>query len=273
MKTYGIFIATAILSATTGYAADPVRIASSGANVGAIELLIAEFRKSQPDARFTPVEVVGTGGAVRAAIAGAQHLAFTSRALTGAERADGATEIEYARTPFVIVVSNKTAIDAISRAQLAEIYAGRLTRWPDGTRTRPVLRTADDIDTSILKSLSPAIARALDDALKRPGMIVANSDREAADFAEKTAGTFAASTLGLVLSEGRALKALRLDGVEPSLKELESGQYAPHKRLFVVHGRQPLPETAKRFVAFLGSAQAKALLARTGHLVPPFAER
>ena len=58
MKMRGIFIATAIVLATTGYAAAPVRIAGSGANVGA----------------------------VRAAIAGSLHLALASRTLTEAER-------------------------------------------------------------------------------------------------------------------------------------------------------------------------------------------
>lgn len=273
MKIRGIIVAVAILLAVTGYAAEPVKVAGSGASVGAIELLITEFRKLQPDARFGPAEAVGTGGAVRAAIAGGLHLALASRPLTEAERAGGASEIEYARTPFVLVVRTGTPVEGISRAQLAEIYAGKMTRWPAGTRVRPVLRAADDIDILILKSLSAGVAQALEEALKRPGMVYAATDREAADIAEKTPGAIAASTLGLVLSESRTLKVLRLDGIEPSIKALESGQYPLHKRLFVVHGKQPLPETAKRFITFLDSAQAKALLARTGHLVPPFTHR
>lgn len=274
VKTVVAALFAAILALEAGSpAAQPLRIAGSGANVGAIELLVAEFAKSHPGARFAPIQAVGTGSSIRAATAGALDFALTSRPLSDAERALGLTQIEYARTPFVIVVSSKMALDAISSAQLAEVYAGKLTRWPEGVRVRPVLRPADDGDIAILKAISPAVARSLDEALKRPGMMVAATDRDAAEMAEKTPGAIAASTLGLILTEGRAVKPLRLDGIEPSREALASGRYALQKRLFVVHAREPLPETAKRFIEFLGSAQAKALLARTGHLVPPFAAR
>ena len=197
----------AILALEAGSAAaQPLRIAGSGANVGAIELLAAEFAKSHPGARFAPIQAVGTGSSIRAAAGRALDLALTSRPLSDAERALGLVQIEYARTPFVMVVSRKMALDAISSAQLAELYAGKLTRWPEGARVRPVLRPADDGDIAILKSLSPAVARGLDEALRRPGMIVAATDRDATEMAEKTYGAIAASTLGLILAEGRAVK-------------------------------------------------------------------
>jgi len=51
------------------------------------------------------------------------------------------------------------------------------------------------------------------------------------------------------------------------------GRAAHYKRLYMVTGGKALPPEATRFIEFVGSPAAKALLARTGHLVPPFRER
>ena len=70
------------------------------------------------------------------------HIALTSRPLTDAERAAGAREIEYARTPFAIVVRHDSRIESITRTQIATYFSGAVDSGPDGVRVRPVLRPA-----------------------------------------------------------------------------------------------------------------------------------
>lgn len=250
----------------------PVRMAGTGAAVGAMELLIAEYSKARPDVIFRPVEAIGSSGAIRAVMAGSLDIALAARPLGDAERAAGASAIEYARTPFVIAVATKSPVKSISRAELARVYHGTLDSWPDDVRVRPVLRPADDIDTDHLRALSPEIAAALEAALKRPGMPIASTDREAADIIERTRGAIGPSSLGLIQSESRELRALALDGVQPTLQALQAGEYPHHKRLYMVTGKKLSP-AAREFMEFVGSAAGRALLARSGHLVPPFKGR
>lgn len=251
-------------------AAEPIRISGTGAAVGAMERLAAEFRKSHPQARFAPVEAIGSPGAVRAVLAGALDIAVISRPLKDSERAAGAQAIEYARTPFVIAVSVKLPVNAVSRTELARIYDGDLQTWPGGTRVRPVLRDPEDTDTLMVSSFAPEIGAAMQKALRRPGMLIANTDREAADIVERVVGAIAPSTLGLIQSEARALRVLALDGVTPSLETLESGAWPHHKRLYMASGAKGFTPQAARFVEFVGSPKGRALLRHTGHLVPPF---
>jgi len=270
MKVLTFALAAALSLAAPAAVAQTIKIAGTGAAVGAMVLLAAEFRRSEPGVSFGSIEAIGSGGAIRAALAGALDIALISRPLGAADAAAGARAIEYARTPFVLAVSSSLPVRTITRAELARIYAGSMDAWPSGGRVRPVLRPADDIDTRYLKALAPEVGLAVEQALKRAGMLVASTDREAADIIEKTPGAIGASSLGLIWSEARAMHALALDGVAPSLQALESGAYPHHKRLYMVIGKKGLTPQAKRFAEFVTSAPGKALLKRTGHLVPPF---
>lgn len=269
----GLAVAAVIMVALCQTAsAQVVRMAGSGANVGAINLLIGEFRKQQPAAQFAPVEAVGSGGAIKAVAAGALHIALVSRALKPEERASGVREIVYARTPFVVAVRADSQVRNVSAAQLAEYFSGMLEAGPDGVRVRPVLRPANDVDTELLKQLSPKLSLVLEQALGRPGMLVAATDKEAADLIERTVGSIGTTTLGLIQAESRKLRALPVEGKAPTLAALESGAYPFHKTLFlVVSEKAELPADARKFVEFVSSAPARALLKRTGHVLPPFA--
>lgn len=251
--------------------AQSIRIAGSGANVGAIELLVTEFRKQAPQVQFSAVEALGSAGAVKAVASGALQIALTSRPLNEAEKSLGVSEIEYARTPFVVAVRADSKMMGVSAEQLARYFSGTVDAGPDAVRVRPVLRPANDIDNVLLRRMSPAAGSAVEQALKRPGMVIASNDREAADVMERTVGAIGVTTLGLILSESRQLRAVPLDNLSPSLAAFEAGKYPHHKRLFlVISEKHPVPADARKFIEFVRAPAGQALLRRTGHAVAPF---
>ena len=69
------------------------------------------------------------------------------------------------------------------------------------------------------------------------------------------------------MSEKRALRALKLDGKEPTLTNLASGAYPYHKRLFLVTGAKR-SAAVERFIAFVRSPAGRKILAGSGHWVP-----
>jgi phosphate transport system substrate-binding protein len=118
----------------------------------------------------------------------------------------------------------------------------------------------------MIKDMSPALREALGEAEKRKGTAFAVTDQDAADSLEKIQGALGPTTLAQIIAEGRSLKALRLDGVEPGVGALADGRYPHHKRLFLVTTAKSTP-MASEFVAFVKSATGRAILARTGHWV------
>jgi phosphate transport system substrate-binding protein len=264
-----IAIAIALLLgfAVRGTAADAIRIGGSGSTLGTMQLLADAFAKQDPEFRAAIVPNLGSSGGIRALAAGAIGLAATSRPLRDAERKLGLAEIEYGRTPFVFAVTTRSMVTAITLRQLADIYGGKTASWPDGTPIRIVLRPASDIDTDMVKGVSPELRQALSVAEQRPGVAFSVTDQDAANDIEKIPGAIGPSSLALILSEKRSLRALKLEGVEPTAGNIASGVYRYHKRMFLVIGAKR-PPAVQRFIAFIRSPAGRRILTQTGHWIP-----
>ncbi len=220
-----------------------------------------------PESPVTIVPSLGSRGGIKAVLAGSIGLAVVSRALDERERMLGAVEIEYARTPFVFAVSAESRVTAITSGELADIYSGKMVTWADGSSIRLVLRPASDIDTVIVKDISPEIRRGVLGAQARPGVRVAVSDQDAATDLEKIAGAIGPSTLALIVSEKRPLRALGLDGKEPTLMNAASGTYPLSKRLFLVTGAKR-PAVVEQFVRFVQSPAGRKVITSNGQWIP-----
>jgi phosphate transport system substrate-binding protein len=262
--TIGIALA---LVCTPGRAAEEMKIGGTGAALGTMHILAARYTSMNPGVRVTTVPSLGSAGSIRAVLAGAIGLAVTSRPMNESERKLGAVETEYARTPFVFAVSAKSKVSAITSAELADIYSGKLAAWPDGSAIRLVLRPASDIDTAMVKNLSPEIRRGVEVAENRPGVQFSVNDQDAADDLERIPGAIGPSSLSLILSEKRALRALRFDGREPTAANGASGAYPHYKRLYIVTGPNR-PAVAERFMAFVQSPDGRKILAGSGNWIP-----
>ena len=248
-------------------AADALKIGGTGAALGTMKLLADEFIKNNPEVRFTLVSSLGSGGGIKAVAGGAIDLAVTSRPMNESERKLGVTEIEYGRTPFVFAVSAKSRVSAITRGELADIYAGKMVKWADGSPVRIVLRPASDIDTEMVKNISPEIGQGLAAAEQRPGVRFSVNDQDAAEDLEKIPGAIGPSSLALILSEKRPLRALQLDGKEPTPANAASGAYPYYKRLFFVTGAKR-SAADERFTAFVQSPAGRKILESNGHWIP-----
>lgn len=248
-------------------AVEEFKIGGTGTALGTMQLLAEEFVAGNPDIRVTTVPSLGSGGSIKAVVAGVIGLAVISRPMNESERKLGAVEMEYARTPFVFAVSAKSKVAAITSRELADIYAGRKVTWADGSPVRIVLRPASDTDTEMVKNISPEIRQGLAAAAARPGVQFAVTDQDAANDLERIPGAIGPSSLAVIVSEKRALRALKLDGTEPTPMNAASGAYPHYKRLFLVTGAKR-SAAVERFVAFVQSPAGRKLLATNGQWVP-----
>jgi len=263
-------LATVVLACTLGPAwsqAEEIMIGGTGGALATMKLLGDAYSKNHPETKIIVLPSLGSGGGIKAVIAGAIQVAVSSRPIKDSETSLGASAFEYARTPFVFVVPLKSKTQAITSADLVDIYSGTRDRWPDGTRIRLVLRPVGDSDSDMVKSISPEVKQAKLRAEKRPGMLFAVTDQEAADNIEKIAGAFGTSTLAQLVSEQRALRPLRFNGVEPSAQTVADGRYPYFKPLFIVTSPKS-PASAQLFAEFVRSAAGREILARTGHALP-----
>ncbi len=247
--------------------AEEIRIGGTGNALGTIRLLGEAFSKSNPDIKVVVVNSLGSSGAIRAVPKGAIDIGLTSRALTEDERAIGIKDVEYARSVTVLAVHAKSKATALTHDQLADIYAGKLANWPDGSVIRPIMRQPGDDNTRQIRELSPTLEKALAAAEQRPGLAFATTDQDAADKMESTPGAVGVTTLALIISEGRQLRPLMLDGVEPNVKNASSGKYPLVKKFFFIS--KPTPSAmAQQFMSFVGTPAGNEILTQSGHWIP-----
>lgn len=237
-----------------------VRIGGAGTTLGTMQEIATAYEKAYPGEKATVVpKSLGAIGGVEALLAGELDIAMATRQLTDAERGQLRME-EFARIPFVFAVSSSTRTSNVSSRQLLEIYQMKMVEWPDGSRIRLVLRPAKVSDTMFLKELSPEWRKAMEDLDRRSGMIRHETAQEAASAVETTPGALTTSTVNLIVTEKRAMKALIVDGAEPT-----SVNYKYFKPLFMV--TFPKRSAAvERFVVFVRAKAAQDILARTGHI-------
>lgn len=257
-----LFLLIGVLPTEAG--ADSYRLGGSGSTLATVRTLADAFARREPGFSLTVSTNMGSSGAIRALSAGAIDIATVSRPLRPQESAGGLTWKVIGRSPFVLATSHALPQN-LTAQQLADIYAGRQTAWPDGTPIRLVLRPRDDSDTEMLRSVANSLPPALEVAYARSGMTIAITDQEAADMLQRLPGSLGTATLSTLVSEKRTLRPLALEGIAPVHLGRPNPNYRYFKPMAIVLPRQ-VPAQLQRFLEFLGSAEARLILDREGYI-------
>jgi phosphate transport system substrate-binding protein len=263
--TLGICLWGASLSGNC-LAAEPIRINGSGSALDMMKPLVKAYLKANPDVGIAMEKPLGSSGALKALLAGALDIVVSSKQLKPEEIAKGAQLKGFGRTPFAIVSEKSVPKQDITTRELEAIYAGTTVKWPNGENIRLVLRPREDIDTQILRGLSPGMDSALAASLSRPGMIVAVTDPEAYNTVVRTPGGLGATGLTSIVTEKLPLNVLSLNGVKPTPKNLANGTYPLFKEFGFVTTPRTSP-AALKFLNFVYSPQGRSTAAKAGVLV------
>lgn len=253
--------------AAPSVAAETLRVGGTGSSTPLVTKLFAAFHRQAPAAELVQPSSppLGSGGALKALAAGQIDLAMIGRPPSPSEAAAVGRSFTLASTPFALATQGGRRASGFSRDELAAVYEGRLRHWDDGKPIRLVLRASMESDSRALKSLSPAMAAAVDTAAQRPGMARGDDDLSTVDLLSQVSGSLGPTSLGLLRTLDLRLDLLPLDGVAPTLANLKSGRYPWRKTLTVVLPARP-SALAERFAAFLAGAEASELLRRYGYL-------
>ena len=102
----------------------------------------------------------------------------------------------------------------------------------------------------------------------RPDVPVASTDQDNAELAQSLSGSFVQAGLSQIVTEKRKLQLVPIDGVEPSLANLENGTYPYEKPFYMVF--KSGNRNAEALIKFLHSKAGLDALRGTGSL--PFSE-
>ncbi|MDD2270713.1 MAG: substrate-binding domain-containing protein [Desulfuromonadaceae bacterium] len=261
-----LFLSVVLVYTGTCHAADTVRINGSGNALDMMQPLINAYIKTNHNAHIVMAKPLGSSGAIKALLADALDMAIVSRDLKTEEAAQGAMLMRYGKTPFVIVTEKSVHRSGISTKELEDIYTGKTGTWQEGKKIRVVLRPLADIDTLIMRGLSPGMNSAITASHTRPGMVLAITDLDSYATIKKTPGGIGATGMNSIISEKLPLTMLSLNGIKPSLKNLASGAYPLAKEISFVTTAKTTPATWK-LIDFIFSAKGRAIAGKAGVLV------
>ncbi|HEY8566855.1 MAG TPA: substrate-binding domain-containing protein [Beijerinckiaceae bacterium] len=258
MRAIGGVVAALILAPWSAGAAE-LRIVGTGDGIDLLRALGAAYTAEYPDVTVVVPPSIGSGGGIAAVGSGREVLARVARPLSEGERAQGLVGVPLMRLPSAIFVHPSTGVTTITAAQLADIYAGKITNWSEvggaDARIKVVRREDADSTLTVLRQTMPGWnGLTITDRSK-----LATTTQEAISTVETVPGAIGFGPYGRHLEP--ALTVLRIDGHHPL-----DPSYPSAVLVGFVHRDGALPPPAQDFVSFAASPKAKAILASLGGL-------
>lgn len=246
---------------STAAGADTVRVGGTGAVTALLKAVAPMFEQFSPGDRLEIVVGMGSSGGIVAVQRGAIDIAMSGRPVS-AKEGIGLNDRPLLETPFVFA-SGVNLLPNLSRADILKIFSGQMLNYADGSPIRLILRSRNDAYTTLLINSIDGMKDAMAKARARTELPVAGTDQDNMDEARSLPGSLAGFPLTQLLTETNALYHVRYEGVEPTLKAMQSGTYPLKLRIDAVT-RVDQTAVVERFFSFMMSDQAAARIEEMG---------
>lgn len=243
-------------------------LGGSGSSVPLTLKLLEAYLAVRPAARLKILASIGSTGGIKAAHKGKVAVGLASRPLRPMEKTWGLTVVPYASAPLVFAVHPSVPVDGVTLESLYALYEGRQRRWPGGGAVLVVMREEGDSGAELLMERYPRFKEIFPRAWQSGIWRVEYREDDAAAAIERFKGAVGWSDAGLVKLQGRNVKILSVDGVEPSAANVLSGRYTLKRELSFVHS-EGVSDEVRAFLDFVKSPEGAAVIRRHGYVPLP----
>lgn len=234
----------------------PVSVIGSTSIQPFAELLAQEYEKKYPD-RKVDVQGGGSTAGLQAVASGLADIGMCSRELSP-EEAGEFTAVAIARDGLAIVVNRENPVGSLSVEQIRGIFSGRIRRWQEVGGTDEPIRVITREESSGTRDCFVHLVMR-DEKISREAL-VQESSGAVKELIQGNPGAIGYISLGLV---GKELKAVLVDGVEPTPEKVLEGRYKlVRPLLFVTKG--PAAPKAKDFIDFVLRPESQQALEAEG---------
>lgn len=242
---------------------------SGSTSVTEVMEVLAETYQIQNKGIVIEVQGTGSSAGIKAAKNNTSMFGMTSRELKDNEKEPTLKETVIAQDGIALVVNNTNTIDNLTIAQIARIYRGDVKNWSEvGGENKPIVVVTRDTASGTRGAFEDIMG------LKRKvnGITVsAISQRAQVGNGNGVVKTIVANNpyaVGYVSlgSIDSSLKALKVDGVTPTIEAVVSGKY-PVARPFLVLYKTGVPTpAAENFLNWIVSADGQTLVSDLGYV-------
>ena len=176
------------------------------------------FMEKYPDVTVT-AEFVGSSAGVEAAQNGTADIGNASRNLKDEEKAAGIAENIVAIDGIAVIVDNTNTVEDLTKEQLSKIYKGEITNWSEaGGSDMPVVVVGREAGSGTRSAFEELLE--LEEQCKYANEL----DSTGAVMAKVAATPGAIGYVSLDVLDD-TVKAVKLDGAEPTEENIKAGNY------------------------------------------------
>ena len=258
---------TKILSEATrvlkGFEGQKIIVSGTGDSQEFLRAIAKTLENNLGGGEIEVPDSIGSGGGINALIKGEADLARVARPLSKSEEELGLKYLLFAEAPVVFAVHpDVNGIDNITTEEIINIYSGKITHWNefgyDAGKIYPVNRESSDSCLKILNEMLPGFSD-----IPNPAGKIFYSTQDAVKAIEEHKKTI--GFLPLPSTVGAHVKILKLNGIYPSVENVQNGKYKLAVPLAVVY-RGELKGLAKAFVNFIYSEEGKKIITEMGNV-------
>jgi len=266
-------IAAQMVTPEMAFAGGRTLVLTGSTTVLPIAQLCAEkFMDQHPDVNIS-VRGGGSGVGIAALIDGTCDIAMASRPMKTKElksaRGKGINPLAtvIAKDGIAIIVHPSNPLSEITLAQLKDIYTGKISNWKDvGGKPGKIVVISRDVASGTFEVFKKIVLKG---AKTRADALMLASNKAVATTVEKTPGAIGYVGLGYISSK---VKALAVDGVEPTKETVVSGKYKLARPLYLYTDGKPTG-LAKEFIDFVLSPEGQKIVDKIGFVpVKPTSE-
>ena len=246
------------ISVPSAFASEMVRGAGILAGINIIENVTRDFNKKNPEVTLTHRELKGAADVIAAVGKGERTWGVVNRSLNDKEKeqfADIQTHL-FAKDGIVFVVHPDNPVTAITKAQLKDIFQGKITDWSQIGGKKGV------ISPMMLRDKRHVARTAVEKYVLGKEKMAIGKVREMGNQGELRDDVILdKSSLGYLLMSGagKKVKMLELDGFVPKKADVKTGTYPLAASWFIITKGDPSPAMQK-FMEFLYSAEGGKLV-------------
>jgi len=247
-----------VLTACAGRGELTVIVAGSTSVQPFAELLAEEYLHIDPEVEID-VQGGGSSAGITAVESGTADIGMSSRTLKESE--SHLWSVEIAKDGLAVIIHPNNQINDLSIRQLRAIYTGAVVNWKEvGGRDAKIHLITREEGSGTRSAFEELV---MDKDAINPRAIVQDSNGAVKQLVSGDVNSIGFVSLGLV---DETVKAVRMDGVEPTWEDISNGSYSLYTPFLYVTKYEPEGHV-KSFIDFTLSAEGQRLLTGEG-LIP-----
>jgi phosphate transport system substrate-binding protein len=260
----GVLLALFPLFSPAPVQADILEIPGTGACEVLLGAVAAAFNTGHPGQRVVVPPTIGSSGGIRLVASDRAILARVAQPLKDQEKAYGLHYLVFARDMVVFIGGTKVTVKNLTRAQLLDVYAGKITDWQElGGKPGPIrllLRQPGDSNLLIIHEHLPAFRN----IAFPPSAKVVHTDPKMLEMLQKYHYSLGWVTFSSLQGVQPPLHPLALDGIAPTPENARSHKYPLICDYALVFKEDRLHDLARSFIDFLFSKTAQNVMEQYG---------